>query len=463
MTIKVRSKDKKLVIGEADLQEGEAVTNGAPEGGVANGGNAMKNAPRISVGPNGANGAKGSNGSAVKTKPQAKPSTTSSNGNGHKPMPNVRVSAGTDPSANGDASTPKPRRARRIVVIATGSLIALGIGFAVAFVVLGVLDTSEAQVRDSLSNSNTTVDDSLSGVEDAANSDRPLTDLQSLAAGAADGASDIEQAEADLRGAVDDGRIVNPTLEVMGLEQGFLADFSTIAKFSDTELAQRWKHLEPKLAHTQRKINASGASVEALGLGGESPLVPESEELTAAIDSADAILTKSDRVLSKWRDAVAEAKQQKQQALELATGYQSSINGLIAEYSAARSETGALMDDPKVHWMDASDALRSQAETRGGIASSIDARARPAGAAGANGQLAAIVSEAAGMLNDAAYKIELVDIVPIWTGSPGYMELSARSDELTPRYESAKAAVLGAAAGAVEQAQAIELPPKPKL
>ena len=38
-----------------------------------------------------------------------------------------------------------------------------------------------------------------------------------------------------------------------------------------------------------------------------------------------------------------------------------------------------------------------------------------------------------------------------------------RSDELTPRYESAKQAVLSAAAQAIEEAEAIELPPKPKL
>ena len=314
----------------------------------------------------------------------------------------MAVSAGADPPADGHGSLSKPRTARRVVAILAGSVVALGIGFAIAFVLLGVLDNSEEQVRDSLSNANTTLDDSMSGVEDAANSDRPLTDLQSLAAGADDSASEIEQAEADLRGAVDDGRIVNPALEVMALEQEFLAKFSAIASFSEKELAQRWDNLEPKLVRIQREINAAGGSVEALGLGGESPLFPESEELTAVIDSADGILVKADRVLSKWRDAVAEAQQQKQEALELATGYQSSVSSLIADYSAARTETSALMDEPRVRWMEASIALRSQADTRSGIASSIEALAVPPGAESANSQLAAIVTEAAGMLTDAA-------------------------------------------------------------
>ncbi len=133
----------------------------------------------------------------------------------------------------------------------------------------------------------------------------------------------------------------------------------------------------------------------------------------------DGILVKADRVLSKWRDAVAEAKQQKQQALELATGYESSISSLIADYSAARSETSALMDEPRVRWMDASVALRSQADTRSGIASSIEALAVPPGAESANSQLAGIVTEAAGMLTDAAETTE-TDPFPIWTGTPGY-------------------------------------------
>ena len=337
--MKVRSKDKKLEIAESDLQKNEAATNGAPTDGVPATGKGLKNAPRISPASDGANGATGANGSAVKTKPQAKPATKGSNGNGHKPTAPVTVSAGADPPADGHGSLSKPRTARRVVAILAGSVVALGIGFAIAFVLLGVLDNSEEQVRDSLSNANTTLDDSMSGVEDAANSDRPLTDLQSLAAGADDSASEIEQADADLRGAVDDGRIVNPALEVMALEQEFLAEFSAIASFSEKELAQRWDSLEPKLVRIQREINAAGGSVEALGLGGESPLFPESEELTAVIDSADGILVKADRVLSKWRDAVAEAQQQKQETLELATGYESSISCLIADYSAARTET----------------------------------------------------------------------------------------------------------------------------
>ena len=335
--MKVRSKDTKLEITESDLEKNEAAPNGAPTNGVPATGKGLKHAPRISLGLGWANGATTPNGSAVKTKPQAKPATKGSNGNGHKPTAPVAVSAGADPPADGDGSLSKPRTARRVVAIIAGSVVALGIGFAIAFVLLGVLDNSEEQVRDSLSSANTTLDDSMSGVEDAANSDRPLTDLQALAAGADDSASEIEQADADLRGAVDDGRIVNPALEVMGLEQEFLAEFSAIASFSEKELAQRWDNLEPKLARIQREINAAGASVEALGLGGESPLFPDSEQLTAVIDSADGILVKADRVLSKWRDAVAEAQQQKQEALELATGYESSINSLIADYSTQRA------------------------------------------------------------------------------------------------------------------------------
>ena len=99
---------------------------------------------------------------------------------------------------------------------------------------------------------------------------------------------------------------------------------------------------------------------------------------------------------------------------------------------------------------------------RSGIASSIEALAVPPGAESANSQLAGIVTEAAGMLTDAAETTE-TDPFPIWTGTPGYQALSTRSDELTPRYESAKQAVLSAAAQAVEEAQAIELPPKPEL
>ena len=317
-------------------------------------------------------------------------------------------------------------------------------------------------MRDSLSNANTTLDDSVSGVEDAANADRPLTDLQSLAAGTDDSASEIEQAEADLRGAVDDGRIVNPALEVMALEQEFLAEFSAIASFSEKELAQRWDNLEPNLVRIQREINAEGASVEALGLGGESPLFPDSHELTAVIDSAGGILVKADRVLVKWRDAVAEAQREKQQTLDLASGYESSVSSLIADYSAARTETGSLMDEPRVFWTEASSALRAQADVRSGIASSIEALAVTPGAESANSQLAGIVTEAAGMLTGAAETTEM-DPFPIWTGTPGYQALSTRSDELTPRYESAKQAVLSAAAQAVEEAQAIELPPKPEL
>ena len=268
---------------------------------------------QISPASDGANGATRPNGSAVKTKPQAKPATKGSNGNGHKPTAAGAVSAGADPLADGHGFLSKPRTflaRHRVVSILAGTVVALGIGFAIAFVVLGVLDKSEEQVRDSLSNANTTLDDSVSGVEDAANSDRPLTDLESLAAGADDSASEIEQAEADLSGAVDDGRIVNPALEVMALEQEFLAEFSAIASFPEKELAQRWDNLEPKLVRIQRDINAAGGSVEALGLGGESPLFPESKELTAVIDSADGILIEADRVLSKWRDELAQAKQQ---------------------------------------------------------------------------------------------------------------------------------------------------------
>ena len=73
-----------------------------------------------------------------------------------------------------------------------------------------------------------------------------------------------------------------------------------------------------------------------------------------------------------------------------------------------------------------------------------------------------IVNEAAALLNNAATTTE-TDPFMIWTGSPGYQQLSARSDELTPRYESAKQSALSAAAQAIDEAQAIELPPKPKL
>ncbi len=317
-------------------------------------------------------------------------------------------------------------------------------------------------MRDSLSNANTTLDDSVSGVEDAANADRPLTDLQSLAAGAGDSASEIEHAEADLRGAVDDGRIVNPALEVMALEQEFLAEFSAIASFPEKELAQRWDNLEPTLVRIQRDINAAGGSVQALGLGGESPLFPESKELTAVIDSAGGILIEADRVLSKWRDELAQAKQRRQDALEFATGYQSSITSLLADYSDARTETAELMDAPRVRWTEASMALRSQAETRSRLASSIQALAAPPGAESAHASLVSIVNEAAALLNNAATTTE-TDPFIIWTGSPGYQQLSARSDELTPRYESAKQSALSAAAQAIDDAQAIELPPKPKL
>ena len=60
----------------------------------------------------------------------------------------------------------------------------------------------------------------------------------------------------------------------MALEQEFLAEFSAIASFPEKELAQRWDNLESKLVRIQRDINAASGSVEALGLGGESPLFP---------------------------------------------------------------------------------------------------------------------------------------------------------------------------------------------
>ena len=107
-------------------------------------------------------------------------------------------------------------------------------------------------------------------------------------------------------------------------------------------------------------------------------------------------------------------------------------------------------------------ALRSQAETRSGLASSIQALVAPPGAESAHASLVSIVNEAAALLNNAATTTE-TDPFMIWTGSPGYQQLSARSDELTPRYESAKQSALSAAAQAIDDAQAIELPPKPKL
>ena len=48
--MKIRSKDKKLVIAERGLEENEAATNGAPTNGVPATGTGLKGAPHISLG-----------------------------------------------------------------------------------------------------------------------------------------------------------------------------------------------------------------------------------------------------------------------------------------------------------------------------------------------------------------------------------------------------------------------------
>lgn len=354
-------------------------------------------------------------------------------------------------------------RNRRKLLLAGGGVVVLALGFVVAFVILGLLDSAEADVSDSLADGNQAMTSTFKDIDDAGGAGRKFTALQEASQNASDSAADVQDAATEIRTNVDDGSVANPALALLADEQRFLTQFATISNFDDEEISSEWKDLEPKLRAAQADIRASSADVSGLGLDSSKPVVPAAGQLSASITGTDRILVKTDQVIDDWRHEVDRIQSEQNSAVSQAESYKGQMSSLIEQYYDQRDVTRDLMEQDHVLWSDAEAALRSQAADRESIISQMQALSPPPAAASAHSQEISLAEESRSLLVQAADTTHS-DPYVIWTGSPGYQQLSAGSDNITGRFEPAKQAVLNGADQAIAEAQDnSDLPPKPKV
>jgi hypothetical protein len=396
-----------------------------------------------------------------------------SNGNGHAPVIAPPAKPGAKPTANGNGRPPHSPggetedrswfgRHGRKLLIAAGAVVALAGSFVVAFVVLGLFDSSKQQVADALDSSDAIFTASTADVRQAGKEDKALTALRDSAISAGQQADEIDAEMTSLTSSVDDGRLVNPAVDLMTAERDYLSELATIADFRDQELKQSWNKLEPKLAAGERSVNSASDGVTALDLGSATAAVPSNEQMETSVDTADEILIESDRILSEWRARVARLEAERDEQLTAAREYQSSMPGLIETYFEQREQTQELMDRPRVPWMEASRTLRSQSSARTDTIGSMESLVVPEGLESAHDTMVGLATEGRDILDTAAETTE-TDPFIIWTGSPGYERMSAASDSISSRYEPAKAGVVDGVAGLIEELENQQLPPKPQL
>lgn len=354
-------------------------------------------------------------------------------------------------------------RNRRRLLLAGGGVVVLALGFIVALVILGLLDSAEADVSDSLADGNQAMATTFRDIDHAASAGRKFTALQEASEAAGENASDVQDAAAEIRTNVDDGSVANPALALLADEQRFLTQFATISTFDDDEISSEWKELEPKLRAAQAGIRASSAEVSGLGLDSSEQVVPAAAQLSASINGTDRILVKTDQVLDDWRKEVDRIQGEQNSALSAAESYRSQMSSLMDQYFDQRDVTRALMERDAVPWNEAEPALRDQAAARESIISQMQALTPPAQAASAHSQEISLATESKNLLVQAA-DTTATDPYPIWTDSPGYQQLSTSSDSITSRFEPARQAVLDGADQAISEAQSSsDLPPKPQV
>jgi hypothetical protein len=366
----------------------------------------------------------------------------------------------------GSPAAPPPKaswfsRNRRFLLLGAGLFGVLILAFLISFVVLGLFDTESETAREALTTASAAFERSTLEAQRAAQKPLPYTSLSEAATESRGRANTIGETITDLTGKVDEERLVQPTAKALRAEKNFLVQFARVAKFPESELEKSWRKLKPKLKASQRKINASREAVLALNLGDIAHLMPKRAGIQRTIKSTNRVILVSNQKVQAWRSEREAANA----GVESAEAYKGEMSSLMEQYYEQRNVTQDLVQESHVIWTEAEQRLNEQAGERGSIIASMESLSVPPVAQSAHSQMVSLASQSKALLEEAAVRAAAPYEPVIWTGSPGWRELSEQSESITAQFGPAESAVLGAADQAIsaEQAKVTQVGPRPQL
>jgi hypothetical protein len=353
------------------------------------------------------------------------------------------------------------------IMIASGALVALAVGFIVAFVVLDVFNSDRERITDALVTAEAVFSEPTSSARQARirRQDR-LPAVRASATEAGRKADEIAAKADELRGAVSDGAVANPALALLDAEERFLRELAKAAQLQERNLDD-WQDIRPGLERARAEIVAARREVEALKLETTEPLAPEAQDVDEAIASIDEVVTEGARVLKRWERTRRRALAARNQA----SAYRGQMAGLIQQYFDQRDVTRAFTQQEGTDFITARDTLLEHAAARDGIISRMQALPVPPEARAAHNAMVQLCTESRALLIQAAQDAEEDglsfafddfedDSAFEWPGSPGYERLLASSDQITNRFGPSRQAVLAAADRAIAKAR---IPRKPRI
>ena len=354
------------------------------------------------------------------------------------------------------------------ILAASAAVVALAVGFIVAFVVLDVFSTDKAKVTDALSAS----EESFRGPVDAAlaaeneRQDR-LPAINEAGADANDQAGTIRSEADALRADVKDGAIANPALDLMEAEERFMLEYAKVEELDEKSLSD-WKRIRPGMERARADILAASKSVETLQLESSAALTPDAKVIDDAIAAIDEIVVNAGKEFKRWRKERAAAESQR----SVLTSYRGRMAGLIEQYYDQRDVTRAFTRQQGTTYNEASETLVQHSEQRQAIINGMNALQPPPAAQSAHAAMVQLCMESRQILVDAAGEAQEDQLAEYdffadeedtssgeWPGSPGYERMMSRSDAITSQFDPRKNAVLGATDRAIA---AVKIPPKPR-